>query len=106
MLAQPTKPVQVPATFCLSRYFRNINLNLNPIAGAASLYIDGVLTTSGTLASGGVSMMNIAEFLHYAGYGNDKQVASIEVYQRVLSTVEVNEAMAKSTTVRVGKPLL
>ena len=50
--------------------------------------------------------MNVAEFLQYRGFGNENYVASFEVYRRVLSTLEINEAMAKSTTTRVGKPLV
>ena len=72
------------------------------------MYVDGTLkpnAADNTVYAGGVPSVNVAEFLNWNNYGNEHYVASIEIYQRVLSTLEINEAMAKSTTTRVGKPL-
>ena len=69
--------------------------------GEVNIYLNGVVKKTATVPTGGLSV-NTVRILKVGAYGCDKPVASIEIYQRALTTDEVKKSMTDSTTKRIG----
>ena len=65
--------------------------------------MNGVVKKSDITNTGGAKQIKNVQFCKWAGYANQRPVASFEIYRRTLTAAEVIDAMEKSATTRLGK---